>query len=105
MPTIKTLTAHNMTGDSKHDRNKKITEFTTKISAITSKETSQSPISHKRSISKLSPASPTPSVKHHIMENTTNNFAYTTYDNDTANPAQSTKRDDSIASIEENATL
>ena len=90
-----------MTGDSKHDKNQKITNFTTKISATSSKESEQSAISCKRTISKPSPASPAPSVKCHIMENTTNNPTHNTE----TNPVQSKNVGDSNTSIEENVSL
>ena len=93
---------HNMIGDSKHDKNQKITDFTTKIStSSSSKESEQSPISCKRTISTLSLASPAPSVKCHIMENTTNNPTLNTE----TDPVQSEKAGDSNSSTEENASM
>ena len=58
-------------------------------------------MSHKRTINKLSPDSPTPCVKCHIMENTSNSPIH----NNNTDPGQSEKTSDSILSLEGNVSL
>ena len=72
-------------------------DYTTKL-PITSKD-SNTPTTHKRSISNLSPTSPTPSVKHQNMENQSEQLIVPEIKcNDTAEP-------DPITSVEGNASL
>ena len=64
-----------MPSDSKHDKNQKITNFTTKISAPFTKHIDQAPNTRKRPLRNLSPSSPVKGTKKHIMENTSNNIS------------------------------
>ena len=58
-----------MPSDSKHDKNQKITDFTTKISAPFTKDIDQAPNTHKRPLSNLSPSFPVKGTKKAHHEN------------------------------------
>ena len=88
-----------MPGDSKHDKNLKITDFTTKLLTSAPKDKDQVSNSHKESIRNLSPLSPGQGTKKYIMEITTD----TTTSN--AKASQTRRSSDSISEIKSNASL